>query len=105
MFSIIETGGKQYKVTAGEKIRVEKIEGKEGDKVVFDKILLAGFSDKDVKIGQPYISGAKVLGEITRQGRGEKLIVFKYKPKKRVRRKRGHRQLFTEVKIKSIEAK
>lgn len=102
MFAIIETGGKQYRVSAGNKVKVEKIEGKAGDPVVFDKVLLVAASDTDVHIGMPYVKGALVKGEITEQGRRKKLIVFKYKPKKRHRKKRGHRQPFTEVKITTI---
>lgn len=103
MFSVIETGGKQYKVAVGEKIKIEKLEGKEGDPVVFDKVLLTAASDDAVKIGQPYVEGGKVLGEIVRQARHDKVIVFKYRPKKRERKKKGHRQMFTEVKITGIE--
>ncbi len=103
MFSVIETGGKQYKVAVGEKIKIEKLEGKEGDSVVFDKVLLAATSDDAVAIGQPYVEGGKVLGEIVRQARHDKVIVFKYRPKKRERKKKGHRQMFTEVKITEIE--
>jgi len=102
MFSVIETGGKQYKVSVGDTIKIEKLEGEEGAKIDFDKVLLVS-SDKDVKIGEPYISGAKVSGEILGQGRGKKVISLRYKPKKRVRVKRGHKQYFTEVKITDIK--
>lgn len=102
MFSIIETGGKQYKVKENDKIKVEKLDGEAGATVVFDKVLLQVSSDDNVEVGAPYIKDAKVIGEIVRQGRGKKLIVFKYKPKKRERTKKGHRQPFTEVAITSI---
>jgi len=102
MFSVIETGGKQYKVAVGDKIKVEKLEGKEGSKVVFDQVLLVS-DGKDAKVGEPYLSGAKVSGEILKQGRGDKVIVFKYKARKRERTKNGHRQHYTEVKITDIK--
>jgi len=102
MFSVIETGGKQYKVSVGDKIKIEKIDGEDGSEVSFDKVLLVS-SDKDTKIGQPYIDGAKVTGEVLSQGRSKKVISLRYKPKKRVRVKRGHRQHFTEIEIKDIK--
>jgi large subunit ribosomal protein L21 len=102
MFSVIETGGKQYKVSVGDTIKVEKLEGEDGAKIDFDKVLLMS-SDKDTKIGEPYLDGAKVSGEILKQGRGKKVTSLRYKPKKRVRVKRGHRQYFTEVKITDIK--
>ena len=104
MFSIIETGGKQYVAAVGKKIKIEKLEAEEGTNVVFDKVLLVASSDDDVKIGKPYITGAKVTGEVMKQGKGDKVISLRYKPKKRVRVKRGHRQLFTEVTIMEIES-
>lgn len=104
MFSIIETGGKQYVAAVGKKIKIEKLEAEEGKNVVFDKVLLIASSDDDVKVGKPYITGAKVTGEVAKQGKGDKVISLRYKPKKRVRVKRGHRQLFTEVKIVEIES-
>jgi large subunit ribosomal protein L21 len=99
MFAIIETGGKQYLVSPKDKIRVEKIEAK-GDEVVFDKVLLV--SDKEAKIGTPYVNGAKVTAKVLRQGRAKKLRIFKYRPKVRYRRRIGHRQQFTEIQIVSI---
>ena len=100
MFSIIETGGKQYKVKEGDKIKVEKLDGEAGAEVIFDKVLLKVSDEDKVEIGQPYPKDVKVIGEITNQGRNKKLIVYKYKPKKRERTKKGHRQMFTEVLIK-----
>ncbi len=104
MFSVIETGGKQYKVSVGEKIKVEKLEGGEGDKVNFDKVLLVADKNNEMQIGQPYLEKAKVMGEIAKQDRHKKLIVFRYKAKKREKKKGGHRQPFTEVKITDIKA-
>lgn len=103
MFGIVETGGKQYKASLGANIKVEKLEGSEGDKVAFEKVLLVAEDSGDVHIGDPYIAKAKVLGEIVKQGRHAKVIYSRYKPKKRVRKKGGHRQMFTEVLIKNIE--
>ncbi len=102
MFSVIETGGKQYKVSVGDTIKVEKLEGEDGAKISFDNVLLVS-SDKNTKIGEPYLDGVKVSGEILKQGRGKKVISLRYKPKKRVRVKRGHKQYFTEVKITDIK--
>jgi len=104
MFSIIETGGKQYKVKAGDKIKIEKLDGEKGNEVVFDKVLLSAASEEDIKVGQPYVEGVKVVGEITNQERAKKLIVYKYKPKKRLRTKKGHRQPFTEILIKNMDS-
>lgn len=84
-------------------LQIEKIAGKEGDKVKFDQVLLVGDDQGDVKMGQPLVSGAKVTASITKQGREDKITVIKYKRKTRYRRKIGHRQHFTEVKIEKIE--
>ena len=97
-FAIIQTGGKQYKVSAGEKIKIEKLSAEAGDSVVFDKILLTA-NGEDIKIGTPYIEGAKIEGKILKQGRDKKKIVFRYHSKTRYRKKKGHRQDYTEVKI------
>ena len=102
MFGIIETGGKQYKVSVGDQIKIEKVAGDVGSKVVFDKVLLSA-DGEDIKIGQPYISGSQISGEILAQEKGKKLIVFKYKPKKRQRTKNGHRQEYTKIKITEIK--
>jgi large subunit ribosomal protein L21 len=101
--AIIKTGGKQYIVSPKQTIKVEKLEGKEGDKVEFAEVLL--FENKKIiEIGKPFIKGAKVTATISKQGRGDKIIVFKYKAKKRYQKKAGHRQHFTEVKINEILA-
>jgi len=101
MFAVIETGGKQYRVAPGDKVQVEKLEAEDGSKFVFDKVLLVQ-SDEGTKVGTPYVSGAKVEAEVLRDGRAKKVVIFKYKPKKRYRKKQGHRQSFTEVEIKKI---
>ncbi|MEX2054255.1 MAG: 50S ribosomal protein L21 [Candidatus Colwellbacteria bacterium] len=101
MFAVIETGGKQHRVSPGDKIKVEKLEAEDGSTFIFDKVLLVK-TDKDTKVGTPYITGAKVEGTILREGRAKKVVIFKYKPKKRYRKKQGHRQSFTEVEIKKI---
>jgi large subunit ribosomal protein L21 len=101
--AIIKTGGKQYKVNTGDKLKIEKIEGKEGDKVKFDEVLLvADEKGKDVKIGTPKVKDAKVEAKILKQARAKKVTVIKYKAKIRYRRKLGHRQHYTEVEIGAI---
>ncbi len=100
-FAVIETGGKQYKISAGQKLKIEKLAPEEGGKVIFDKVLLRESGSK-LDIGAPFISGAKVEGTVLRDGRGEKKIVFKYHSKTRFRKKKGHRQNFTEVRIEKI---
>jgi len=103
MFAIIETGSKQYKVAPGDKIKVEKLFA-EGEIISFDKVLLVAPTDIETKIGAPYVSGAKVEAKILRQGKGDKIIVFKFHHKSRYRKKRGHRQPFTELEITKITA-
>jgi large subunit ribosomal protein L21 len=100
--AIIKTGGKQYSVNEGDLLRDEKLEGNPGDNVVFDEVLWLG-GDKP-KFGTPTVKGAKVEGEIVDQGRGKKLIVFKFRRRKRSRTKAGHRQAFTAVKITGVKA-
>jgi large subunit ribosomal protein L21 len=101
MIAVIKTGGKQYKVAPGDKIQIEKLDAQENQGVVFDEVLLVG-DDKEIKVGRPNVSGAKVEGKILEQGREDKVIVFKYKAKKRYSVKRGHRQPFTLVEILKI---
>jgi len=98
MFSIIETGGKQYLVSKGNKIQVEKLGGEIGDTVKFDKVLFAS-DGKNFKIGKPYISGLTVEGKILKQGKRDKIYVLKFKAKSKYRRKIGHRQFYTEIEI------
>jgi len=100
-FAVIETGGKQYRVSPGEKIKIEKIETPEGEECVFDKVLLLG-GDGDPKIGAPYLGGVKVGAKVIKQDREKKKIVFRYKSKTRYRKKKGHRQPYTEIEITSI---
>jgi len=102
MLAVIETGGKQYLVSPGDKIKIEKLDKKEGDKVTFSDVLLVEKNGK-AKLGTPKVEGAKVEGKVLKQGKGEKIIVFKYKPKKRQKTKKGHRQPFTEVEIEKIK--
>jgi len=104
MLAIIKTGGKQYLVSPGQKIKIEKLDDNEGKEVVFDQVLLLE-KDGKVEIGAPSVDGAKVTGKILRQGKAKKVIVFKYKSKKRYKRKKGHRQPFSEVEILKIETK
>lgn len=101
MYAIVETGGKQYKVAKGDLIKVEKIGGELGDEVELDRVLLIKGED-DMTVGTPTVAGAKVVGKITGQGRGEKIVVFKYKRRKNYRRKQGHRQYLTWIKIEDI---
>ncbi len=101
MFAVVKAGGSQYKVEPDQIIKIEKVEGKPGEEVVFTNII-AVEKMGDLKIGQPYVKKAKVTGEILEQGKGKKIEVFRYKPKKRVRVKTGHRQAFTKVKVKEI---
>ena len=101
MFAIIETGGKQYKVTSGSKLSVETLPAEPGAVVEFDRVLLVGDDGSSV-VGMPLVDGAKVLGHVIEQGRGTKLTVFKYKSKSNYRRKTGHRQNLTRVRITDI---
>ncbi len=103
MFAVIKTGGKQYKVSEGDVLDVEKLEKEEGEEIVFNEVLL--LEGDETKIGKPTVDGASVKAEVIKQGRGEKKIVFKYKPKKRQSKKKGHRQPFSRVEIKEIATK
>jgi large subunit ribosomal protein L21 len=102
MYAIVSTGGKQYKIEEGQTLRVEKLAGAVGEAVSFDKVLFLS-DGQQVTIGQPELENVMVKGHIVDQGKSKKIIVFKYKRRKRYRRKQGHRQLFTAVKIDSIE--
>lgn len=103
--AVIRTGGKQYLVAPGQKLKVEKLDAQEGGSVSFDEVLLLAGEGDAVSIGAPTVQGAKVEAKVTRQGRNKKVIVFKYRPKARHRKKQGHRQHFTEVEIQKIIAK
>jgi large subunit ribosomal protein L21 len=99
MFAVVRSGGKQYKVASGDVISVEKLEGNAGDKVELGEVLMAGN-----KIGAPLVAGAKVLAEIVKQFRDEKVVIFKKRRRHNYRRKKGHRQYLTEIKITDIKA-
>jgi len=101
MHAVIATGGKQYIVTEGNILKVEKLEAKEGEKVKLDQVLMLE-KDGEYQFGQPLIENSYVEGIVLRQGRAKKIIVFKYKPKKKYQKKLGHRQSFTEIKIEKI---
>lgn len=101
MYAIIETGGKQYRVQKGDVLRVEKLDVEAGDKVTFDKVFLVA-NGEEVRIGTPFVEGAKVEANVVENGKGKKIIVYKYKAKKNYRKKRGHRQPYTEIEITEI---
>jgi large subunit ribosomal protein L21 len=101
MYAIIRTGGKQYQVSTGERLRVEKIDGNVGDSVELSEVLMVG-DGEEVKIGQPTLEGAKVMARIVEQGKARKVLVFKKKRRKGYRVKKGHRQLFTGLEIGDI---
>ncbi|MBI3459050.1 50S ribosomal protein L21 [Candidatus Azambacteria bacterium] len=100
--AIIKTGGKQYKVTEGQTIKIEKLEGKPSSEVIFSEVFLVAEGD-NVQVGTPAVVGAQVKGELIDTKKGKKVIVFRYKPKKRERKKKGHRQTHTSVKITEIK--
>jgi len=104
-FAVIKTGGKQYKVSVGEKLTIEKLDVEEGKSVEFDEVLMIADEDKGiVKIGRPFINGAKVVAKALGEGKGDKVTIVKFKAKKRYKKKQGHRQMFTEVEIEQIDA-
>ena len=102
MLAVIKTGGKQYIVKSGDKLKIEKLNKKEGEQIAFSEVLLLE-KDEKIQIGAPIISGAKVEAKILKHGKGDKIIVFKYKAKKRYSRKIGHRQPYTEIEITGIK--
>ncbi len=102
LYAIVETGGKQYRVSPGSIVRVEKVSGERGNTWVFDKVL--AISDgESLKVGRPYVQGAAVKGTIIRQAKARKVLVFKYRAKTNYRKRYGHRQHFTEIRVESIE--
>jgi len=104
MFAVVEAGGRQYRVSPGEVVRMEKVKAEKGGTVSFEKVTLLSDDGGSVKIGQPYVSGATVNGKVVAQNRDRKVMVFRYKPKKRVRVLRGHRQPYSLIQIQDIKA-
>lgn len=102
MYAIIQTGGKQYRVSEGDVLSIEKLTAAEGEEVVFDQVLTV-VSDSDIKIGKPVVEGAKVTAKVVEHGKGKKILVFKYKAKSNYRKRQGHRQPYTKVEISKIE--
>ncbi len=103
MYAVIRTGGKQYRVAPGDVVEVEKLEGAIGESLTLEDVLLVANGDT-VQVGQPIVTGATVIAKITGQYRGNKIIVFRYRPKKRIRVKKGHRQYLTRLQIEAINA-
>ncbi len=101
MYAVIETGGKQYRVQEGDVLFIEKVAGNEGESLSFDKILLVS-NGEEVKVGKPYVDGVTVTGNIVEHGKARKIVVYKFKRKKDYRKKQGHRQPYTKVKIEKI---
>jgi large subunit ribosomal protein L21 len=101
LFAIVQTGGKQYRVSPGDVLRVEHLPGERGDEVLLEQVLLVADGDA-IQVGQPLVAGARVVSEILRQGKAKKIIIFKKKRRKKFRRKQGHRQLYTALEIKDI---
>lgn len=100
-FAVIETGGKQYQVREGEKVRVEKLPKSKGEGLLFEKVLLRADGER-IEVGKPYVSGASVQAKVLEQGRDDKKIVYRFHSKTRYRKKKGHRQSYTEVEILKI---
>lgn len=100
-YAVIQTGGKQYRVQEGDTIRVEALDGNDGESIELDDVLMVSNKGK-VKLGSPSVKGAKVTAEVVGQGKGKKIVIYKYKPKTRYRRKNGHRQLYTDLRITGI---
>ena len=103
MYAVIKTGGKQYRVSNGDELKFERLDGNVGDSVTFDRVLMTS-DGETVQVGKPYLESSKVVGTITQQGKNKKVVVFKYKRRKGYRRKKGHRKNFTLVRIENIEA-
>jgi large subunit ribosomal protein L21 len=103
MYAIIETGGKQYSVQAGDAVYIEKLDAEENAEITFDKVLAIG-NEGSLSLGKPYVEGASVSAKVLKQGRAKKVTVFTYKPKKNEKRKLGHRQHYTKVEITAVNA-
>ena len=101
MYAVIESGGKQHRVEPGEVLRVEKLDASEGETVNFDKVMMIG-EGENIRIGTPFVDGGAVTAEVVSHGRGDKITIIKMRRRKHYRRQAGHRQYFTEVKIKEI---
>ncbi|MGN0711307.1 MAG: 50S ribosomal protein L21 [Anaerovoracaceae bacterium] len=104
MYAVVETGGKQYRVQEGDVIAVEKLDVAVGEKITFDKVLLISDGEK-VKVGAPYVESCNVAGTVVEHGKAKKVIIFKYKAKKDYRKKQGHRQPYTMIKIEKVSAR
>jgi len=104
MYAIVETGGKQYKLSEGDIVKVEKLAGEPGQKITLEKVLAVSTPEGNLQVGTPWVENAKVTAEILEQGKSKKIIVFKYKRRKNMRRKQGHRQAYTKIRIEKIEA-
>ena len=102
MLAVIQTGGKQYLVSPSQKIKIEKLNKKEGSEITFKKVLLVQ-KGKKIELGTPLVKGAKVIGKVVAQKKDKKVNILKYKPKTRYKKKKGHRQLYTEIEIQKIE--
>ena len=103
MYAVIKTGGKQYRVSAGDKLKIEKLDAEIGSEITFDQVLMVG-EGADIKVGAPVLAGATVKATVLNQGRGEKVHIFKMRRRKHYRKSQGHRQSFTEVQIGGISA-
>jgi large subunit ribosomal protein L21 len=103
MYAIIETGGKQFKVSEGDVVYIEKLDVNENDAIKFDRVLVCG-DEGEVKIGTPYVDGASVEAKVVKNGKGRKIMIFKYNAKKNYRKRQGHRQPYTKVQIEKIHA-
>ena len=103
MYAVIETGGKQYQVSEGDVLFIEKLAAEADETVTFDKVVALG-ADDGIKVGTPYVNGAAVSAKVVKNGKGKKITVFTYKPKKGEKKKQGHRQPYTQVKIEAINA-
>ncbi len=104
MYAVIKTGGKQYRVAAGEKLKVEQIPADIGQEIVLDQVLMVGGGEAAIQVGAPLVAGAKVLAKVISQGRGEKVRIFKMRRRKHYQKHQGHRQNYTEIEISAINA-
>jgi large subunit ribosomal protein L21 len=102
MYAVFQTGGKQFRAEPGTRIRIPSLDVEPGETVTFDRVLLTGDGERDVKVGRPVVEGASVKAEVVRHGRGEKIIVFKRKRRKGYRKKQGHRQDYTEIRVDEV---